>query len=87
MRSTITTDRDFLFVIDIKDQKCSWDQATLLPILKNMPISVRVFSVIDVGFDAVKIYCVTDNYTDYEMVSDVSGFKTNIVNTRRVLIQ
>jgi len=78
----ITTDKDFLFVIAIQDETYSRNQELLSPILKELPTSIRVYGIISSGMNTVRIYCVTNNYTDYESVSETTGFKTAIVNSK-----
>ena len=78
----ITTDKDFLFVIALQDETYCGDQESLSPILKELPPLIRIYGIINSGMNNVRIYCVTNNYTDYESVSETTGLKTAIVNTK-----
>ncbi|HLA56422.1 MAG TPA: hypothetical protein VK623_10000 [Flavobacterium sp.] len=83
MNATITTEKDFLFVITIKNESYYQNQAELSSFIKTLPASIRLYGIIHAGLNTVKVYCVTNNYSDYEAISEREGIHTEIVDTKR----
>jgi hypothetical protein len=83
MNATITTEKDFLFVIIIKNESYYQNPTELSAFLKTLPSTIRLYGIIHAGLNIVKVYCVTNNYSDYEAVSEREGVHTEIVDTKR----
>lgn len=83
MNAPITTEREFLFVIDIRNELYYHNPGRLQEFLDTIPESIRIYSIIHAGMHNVKIYGVTSNYSDYEMVSEMKSIETEIIDTHK----
>jgi len=77
----LTAEKDFLFVIEIKNEVYYNDQNELSGLFKVLPKSVRIYAIIHAGMNTLKIYCITNNISDYESVAELTGAKTVLVDT------
>jgi hypothetical protein len=84
MTSNFTTEKDFLFLIEIKNEVFYHNQAALGNFLKVLPDSVRIYAIIHAGMNTLKVYCVTKSHEDFAKVSEVIGYKTFIVDSRKM---
>jgi hypothetical protein len=80
----LAADRDFLFVIEIKNGDFYQDQSELIKFLQVLPESVRVYAVIHAGMNTIKVYCITKSLVDYASVSDLTGSKTEIIDRKNI---
>jgi hypothetical protein len=77
----LTDERDFLFLIEIKNQAYYQSQAELISFLKVLPDTIRIYAVIHAGMNTLKVYCVTKSQQDYASVAELTGSKTEVVDT------
>ena len=80
----LTAEKSFLFLMEFKNEACYKNQAELSKFLKQLPPSVRIYAIIHAGMNTLKIYCITNNETDYSSIGSKMGVKTELVDTRRV---
>ena len=78
----LTGKKDFLFLIEIKNDAYYYSQAELISFLRVLPETIRVYAVIHSGMNILKVYCITNSKSDYEAVTELTGAKTEIIDTQ-----
>ncbi|HEX9981004.1 MAG TPA: hypothetical protein VGB50_10625 [Flavobacterium sp.] len=82
--SNLIAEKDFLFVIQVKSDVYYKNQAELTNFLKVLPPAIRLYAVIHAGMNTLKVYCITKSFQDYTTVHEKTGFKTEIIDTRKI---
>ncbi len=83
MNASNTLDKaDFLFLIEIRDSLYYRNEAELREFLARLPESIRIYSIIHGGLNTVKVYGITSSRQDYELVSELTGMPTEIIDSR-----
>ncbi len=85
MTSNISTEREYLFVIEIRNEVYYKDQVVLADFLKTLPHGIRIYAIIHAGMNMLKIYCATRVYRDITAVSEITGYVTEIVDSNKRL--
>lgn len=83
MTSNLTAEKNFLFVINITNEVFYHSPSELALFLKILPPKVRLYAIIHSGLKMVKVYCITNNYPDYELVAEIPDVKVEIINTKK----
>jgi hypothetical protein len=82
MTSKLGSEKDFLFVMDVRNEVYYNNPAELSSFLKTLPAAIRIYAIIHAGMNTLKIYCVANNIDDYEIASAIAGAKTDIIDSR-----
>ena len=82
--SHITTEKDFLFVIEIKNEDFYQKEGELRSFLKILPPSIRIYAIIHAGMSILKVYCITNSISDYGLVSGLTSSKTVIIDSKNM---
>lgn len=82
--SKVAVNKDFLFVIELKNEAYYQSQAELQDFLQVLPPSIRIYTIIHAGMNTLKVYCVTNSYDDYNGVADLTHSKTELIDNKSV---
>ncbi|RZJ36640.1 MAG: hypothetical protein EOO51_00555 [Flavobacterium sp.] len=82
--SKVAVKKDFLFVIELKNEAYYQNPAELKDFLQILPPSIRIYTIIHAGMNMLKVYCITNNYDDYSRVAELTHSKTQLVDNQSV---